>query len=175
MPKYVERDKVRPIPGAFGLERSKEEWERRYRPMGSFYDGTGKYRHALRILIDEEYGYREWLWTYFGTVEELVADWKAGRRPVSFWGAAKGGGWKGELDQVHWSAREDGVSRLYLVETGEIIGCITRYWVHEPGGPDGTAHVHEQDDSSLRIRYYELHGLDPVTEKIHVLDAMAAI
>lgn len=161
MPKYrEERELTRPIPGAHGLERSKEEWEKRCRPNAAFLSGTGHYADHLRILISEEYGYREWLWTFPGTVEEVIEEWKAGRVP----GICSRRRIKGEVDRVDWRADPDGEAHravLTLWDTGEVVECI-RY-VHRiqpwPGAADGVAHVHEFDDSELKIGHYRVEGL----------------
>lgn len=36
------------------------------------------------VIVDEEYGYRHWLWIYPGTKEELIADWKVGKAPLDY-------------------------------------------------------------------------------------------
>ena len=38
--------------------------------------------HFLKILVEEGYGYRYWLWKYYGTVEELVEEWLALTEPL---------------------------------------------------------------------------------------------
>ena len=36
---------------------------------------------TTKVWVTEEYGYREWLWIHPGSVDDVVADWKAGRIP----------------------------------------------------------------------------------------------
>ena len=36
----------------------------------------------LKIYIEEEYGFRHWVWNYVGTKKQLIADWKAGKYPT---------------------------------------------------------------------------------------------
>ena len=38
----------------------------------------------IRILIEEEYGYRHWNWLYPGTKEELIDDWKNKKIPFLY-------------------------------------------------------------------------------------------
>jgi hypothetical protein len=165
---------------------SREEWERRNRADADFLDGTGVYQNALRIYVDEEYGYREWLWTYPGTIKELVEDWKEGLRPLRARSRCrhrtyiKYGQWstfRGEFDRITWRVwgnRRYGRPTLsdhpVISETGEQVVCL-----EYPDSFHGQAHIHDEDDSYLKIGYYELYGLREVTEKIHVLDALAAI
>lgn len=79
----------------------------------------------VKIFISEEYGYRSWSWDYPGTKEELIADWKAKRRPVDFWGAK---------------------------ETGYLGIVAPAAMLDEHNKPrDATAHVHCQDDTYLEI------------------------
>lgn len=35
----------------------------------------------MKIFIEEEYGYAYYLWDYPGSIEELIADYRAGRAP----------------------------------------------------------------------------------------------
>jgi hypothetical protein len=45
----------------------------------------------LKIYLEEEYGFRHWVWSYSGTKKQLIADWQAGRYPTSsyFYGIGK--------------------------------------------------------------------------------------
>lgn len=38
----------------------------------------------LKIFLTEEYGYRQWIWTFPGTKEELIITWKSGNAPLNF-------------------------------------------------------------------------------------------
>jgi len=84
MPKHVERERF-PVPGAFGLERSKERseenWLRRTQSNWDYLNRAGSYQDHLYIYVEEEYGYRSHVWTYPGTAQELVEDWCAGLTP----------------------------------------------------------------------------------------------
>lgn len=181
----IDERELRVIPGAFGFDKELQVKQFMRRADKHFLDGTGHYKNQLRILIAEEYGFRDWLWTYPGTIQELVADWKAGRRPLYPGRYARHGQattglrcFSGEIDLVYWDRdyymgadREEHVyRRLVLAETQSTIDCI-----RNENDLDGTAHVHEEDDSYLRVGYYELRGLDDVIEHIEVLDALADI
>jgi len=176
MPKYVERDKVRPIPGAFGLERSKEAWEKRNRASAGYLSCSRRYSNHLYIFVEEEYGYRSYLWVYPGEAEELVEDWCNGRTP---WGNRNGLGrrFKGEFDAVEFESPESerGLPwprslQLVLCETGEVFEGFRHL-----SDFDGSAHIHEEEDSALRVGYYEVRGVREPKVTIHVLDALAAI
>jgi hypothetical protein len=198
MPIYMEERDLRPVPGAFGITMRREEWERLNRPDRDFLDGTGPYKNHLRIHIDEEYGYKEWLWTYPGTVRELVEDWKAGYRPVfgrhswnwswKWSSELERKGFRGELDEITWKeyslpspGLQTGVLRSLpsrrqrsehpiIVETGQPVTFLT-----DIDSFHGEAHIHQEDDSWLKVSYYELYGLREVKEIIHVLDALASL
>lgn len=176
-----------PIPGAFGYDRELQIKQFQRRADAAFLDGTGHYKNHLRIHIEEEYGYRDWLWTYPGTILELVADWKAGRRPIGGMGlrsysrgySGEGRrGFSGEIDLVYWdrdyymgsNGEECVYRRLVLAETHATITCI-----QTNDDFDGYAHVHEEEDSYLHVGYYKLTGLDEIHETIEVLDALADI
>ncbi|MGD9729664.1 MAG: hypothetical protein AB7L09_02685 [Nitrospira sp.] len=175
MPKYVEERDLAPVAGAFGITQRLIEWARDNRADSRFCDGTGPYRNCLRIGVTEEYGYREWMWTYPGTVDELIADWVAGRRPIGhsydYWSThGRQPTYQGSSDRITWYAREckrepDPIYREFagesgivdhpfLVETGQPVFCVRGY-----DGWHGTAHVHEDDDSELDIDFYRVSGL----------------
>ena len=138
VPKYVERDKVRPIPGAYGLERSKVEWERRNRRNAQYLTQTGYYADKLYIYADIEYGYAAYLWIYPGSPKELVDDYVANRVP---WTLNK---FKGECDPVAFRTpqSERGKSfprklELILIETDQVI--------------EGFNHISHFDGEVLRL------------------------
>jgi hypothetical protein len=196
MPKYVEEREMPPVPGAFGVTMELGQWIRSHRADADFYEGTGPYKDCLRILIEEEYGYKTWLWTYFGTVEQLISDWKTGHRPVysgtgrNMYGIPRSLPWSGELDEITWrpkycaktpafqDPRElvwmNGIGEHpYIIETGYPVLCIDGI-----DGFDGTAHVHEHDDSVLDISFYKLRGLRDVEVEVvpwRVLGEMSKI
>ena len=184
MPKYVEEREVMPVPGAFGVTMALSDWIRAHRADADFYNGDGRYKHCLRIYLEEEYGYREWLWTYPGTAEELVEDWAAGNRPLA--PRYQGRGWsrpgwrpdyRGDFDEITWrpnycrqrpdpwivehlgdytmgtGRRETSIYPL-LIQTGYPVLCI-----EGRDGFDGTAHVHEDEDSVLNVSYFRVRGL----------------
>lgn len=176
MPKYVERDRVRPVPGAFGLERSKESWERRHRPNAQYLTRTGYYADKLYIYVEEEYGYRSYLWVYPGTPKELVEDWCCRRVPwnsPNWWGHR----FRGEFDAVDFTTIKADRYKPYprrleliLNESREVFDGFNHL-----GDFDGRAHFHEEDDSYLKIDYYEVRGSREPEVIIHVLDALAAL
>lgn len=75
----------------------------------------------LIILMNEEYGYREWCWSYPGTEEELIEDWKRGLIPFF------SENYQGKIEQI-----KD--RRIERWEKAQL-----------------TAHIHEEEDSWLRI------------------------
>jgi len=173
MPKHIERTWVFPLPGAFGLEQSKVEWERRNRPNAHYLTRTGYYADKLYVYVSEEYGYASYLWVYPGTPEELVDDWCGCKTP--FWGRSK---YRGEFDRVSLHTPEhkrglpyqQGSLQLVLCNTDEVIEGFSHI-----SHFDGEVHIHEQDDSYLKIGFYEVHGIRPAEVTYLVLDALAAI
>ena len=171
MPKYGERTWVFPVPGAYGLERSKQEWERRNRPNAQYLTRTGYYADKRYIYGEEEYGYASYLWVYPGTPEELVEDWCNRRTP---WNRPE---FKGEFDPVDFQTidadREKPFPRrleLVLRWSGEVIEGFSHL-----SHFDGEIHIHEQDDSYLKVGFYEVEGIRPAAVTYLVLDALAAI
>ena len=182
MPSHDERSWMRPIPGAFGLERSKEAWERRNRPNAQYLTRTGVYASHLYIYVEEEYGYASFLWIYPGTPKELVDDWCNRRTP---WGSGlspSGGSlpgkrFRGEFDPVDFTTmkadREKEWPRrleLVLCPTGETIEGFSHI-----SDFDGNCHIHEEDDSYLKVGYYEVNGVREPEVSFAVLDAIAAL
>jgi hypothetical protein len=172
MPKYAERDRVRPIPGAFGKERTKEDWAR-VSPRAQHLAQRGIYEDYLYVLVEEEYGFLTFLWVYPGTAKELVDDWCDGVVPWRSW---KGRHWRGEFDPVHFMRPKEfygkpynGPLELSLVETQEVFegrGCFEDF--------DGHAHYHEEDDSYLKVGFYEVNGVMNPMVTFHALDALVA-
>jgi hypothetical protein len=177
MPKYVEERQAKyPVPGAFGLERSKEEWERRNRPNDQYLTRTGVYADKLYIYVDIEYGYASFLWVYPGTAKELVEDWCCRRVP---WNSPNwlGHKYRGEFDPVSLQTVEADRGNLYprrleliLDESEEVIEGFRHI-----SDFDGTAHSHEEDDTCLKVGYYEVRGAREPEVIIHVLDALASL
>lgn len=52
----------------------------------------------LKIILEEEYGYRTWLWSYPESKEQLIADWLAGNAPLNFFNPSKGN-YKGTMER----------------------------------------------------------------------------
>lgn len=83
------------------------------------------------VALEEEYGYRQWLWYFEGTEDELVACWQQRRAPTNFFNPSKGN-YEGKVFEV-------------IPETLDLYrSCEIR------------AHAHMPDDSYLAIRndYY---------------------
>ncbi len=38
----------------------------------------------IKILCNEEHGYKHWYWNYPGTIDELIVDWKVGKIPFLY-------------------------------------------------------------------------------------------
>ena len=86
----------------------------------------------MQILVDEEYGFRHWLWTpNQESAEELMEHWKSMEPKFEDFSVMHdarvlGGNWK-EMEYEPW---------LDLFDSGN---------------HDGVAHVHEYEDSWIRI------------------------
>lgn len=78
----------------------------------------------LKIYVDEEYGYRSWVWTFPGTKKELQAAWDRGDRPDCFLNPSFGK-YPGTMKQT----------------SGHF----------DPKSFDGYAHVHEKEDTWLDL------------------------
>ena len=59
---------------------------------------------------------------------------------------------------------------LVLSDTGEVIEGFSHI-----SHFDGSAHFHMEDDSSLKVGYYEVRGFKDPEVIVHVLDALAAL
>lgn len=107
-----------------------------------------KVRGPVKVSVEEEYGYRLWTWDYPGTVEELVADWKAGVAPLNFFDPSMSD-FKGTLVLVR------GRRRVGTNPDGS--GIFTeRYDLPQPELDAWYAnplciHTHMPDDSYLRV------------------------
>jgi hypothetical protein len=101
-----------------------------------------------KIWITEEYGYREWIWEYPGTQEELIADWAAGKAPLNFFNPSSGAGelYKGTMTQFDICELMD-VDGFKLL----LLGGDSTQEVMERIGAVGRAHVHEEEDTWLSI------------------------
>ena len=83
------------------------------------------------IFIEEEYGYRMWLWTYPGTKGELLADWKVGKAPLNFFNPSQGN-FSGKMEQIGYDIDLTALSAMQ-------------------DSADGYAHVHMDEDTYLAI------------------------
>jgi hypothetical protein len=83
----------------------------------------------MKIYICEEYGYREWIWDYPGTVEELISDWKAGIAPLNFMNPSEGT-YRGTMIQI----TDDDLESVNIKVMFPIRG-----------------HVHMEDDTYLEV------------------------
>jgi len=173
MPKYREERQLKaPVPGAFGLgangdARDMDLWQLTQR--------QARYRDRLYIFVEEEYGYASYLWTYPGTPEELVDDWCAGRVPWS--GPLDKPLYRGEFNPAAFHTHEANRGMPYprslelrLTETNQVVEGFSHI-----SHFDGIAHYHEEDDSHLRVGFYEVNGFRKPEVVFHVLDALAAI
>lgn len=86
----------------------------------------------MKILVEEEYGYRCWLWVFPGTTAELIADWKAGKAPLDFFNPSRSD-FRGKLSQLRsWEK----IRKLYVKVNAGKLAYI---------------HTHEPEDSFLLI------------------------
>jgi len=90
----------------------------------------------MRIWIREEFGYRDWLWTFDGTKEEVLLQWKLGRAPISFFGIRQQKEYDGKCEEYY----PDNLNDYY--------NC------------DIYAHVHMSDDTMIEIdgKTYDIDG-----------------
>ena len=113
----------------------------------------------LRVFVEEEYGYRYWTWNFPGTVDELIAEWKAGRIPSV--GYIYRGEFKGTCEQVETPSFDPfpGVSdeeylahpEKYDVEDEALLKELGGMWDVFLSKYDATCHIHEESDSVLSI------------------------
>lgn len=104
-------------------------------------------RDALVVAVQEEYGYREWLWVYPGTVEELRADWEAGRAPTNFFNP-RNGNYRGTMVLIadeDWNEEGEAITNPY--GTRDELDAVS--WAASRAGL--SAHVHVEDDTYLNI------------------------
>ncbi len=119
----------------------------------------------LKIYLDEEYGYREWVWFFPGTKEEILTEWKTGHRPIS-----ASPDIKGTVSQIFFkrdpskSGKEAFTPFLFSLESneegdpinapfdarGNLLG-IPIEGVSDMTFFDGFGHVHEKNDTYLEI------------------------
>lgn len=171
MGKYIEQDTERSVPGAFGngsprgIRRSPTAWV-------NYLNRKVSYLNDLYIYVEEEYGYRAFLWIYPGDKEALVDDWVKGRTPwlVDY-------DHKGEFIPVDFTTCASDRYKPYPRKL-ELVACDSGQVIKgfsELAHFDGLAHIHEEDDSYLKIEYYEVRGIKHPKVEMHILDALAAI
>ena len=91
-------------------------------------------RDLVNVLLDEEYGYRQWFWRTGMTREELVAFWKALPTMEPYFFSPKG--LPGNLEQIRQGADE----------------APEDFWLRYEGlqaQAGWTGHIHMDDDSFL--------------------------
>jgi len=130
----------------------------------------------IYIELEEEYGYRQWIWAFPGTAEEALAEWEAGYRPLGFFGPSNKG-FKGTIHQVHytyvWSDVSPRGKPFHCQGRGRANFCdecsklvVTEYVSSDDStGTEipfsavtsfkdfsGHGHVHEKDDTYLEVK-----------------------
>ena len=85
----------------------------------------------IKVFVEEEYGYRYWIWEYPGTKEELIADWKAHKAPLCYFDP-RNSKFEGELKSADIDHRD--------VKIADI-----------ENGCDAYAHVHWDEDTVLKF------------------------
>jgi hypothetical protein len=128
--------------------------------------------------IEEEFGFRDWVWAFPGTPAEALAEWKAGRRPLH----GNKTGFLGTIHQVGfipvWRNQPDFHCKdkrrwefcfpCQEVQVEEFQGsdlvpfpAITNYTQFA-----GEGHVHEEDDTYLDVKgvghFHDRHAKCPV-------------
>jgi hypothetical protein len=96
---------------------------------------------ALVVALEEEYGYRYWLWVYPGTVEQLKADWKRGHAPMDFFDPSEGC-YEGTMVEV--------TTELDTVEGTSERPLWPIFLAADKAGL--YAHVHEPEDTFLLVQ-----------------------
>lgn len=81
----------------------------------------------VKVLVVEEYGFRNWIWEFPGSKEELIRDWKKGARPDGFFNPS--------LPEEKYRGSMK----------------LIRRSVDAHGPFDANAHVHEEDDTFLMV------------------------
>lgn len=80
----------------------------------------------MKLIVEEEYGFRYWLWNVEGTKDEIQSLFKKVTGIPTYY--AERGDLGGEWKQVEWEECRE------LADSGEY---------------DGFAHIHNDDDSKL--------------------------
>ena len=120
---------------------------------------------TTKVWVTEEYGYREWLWIHPGSVDDVVADWKAGRIPTCihvyrYDDASREAHWDSCVEnwQLPEEEREKRSNSLWEPQTGNYAGTCQlwdpklAHWMKLEQDCSG----HEDDEPFLRAAI-ELH------------------
>ena len=83
----------------------------------------------MRLIVEEEYGFKYWFWNVEGTKEEIQKNFEETTGVVTYYAERDGlgGDWE-EVEYEEWIQRE------------------------LDGEYDGFAHIHNDNDSSIRWR-----------------------
>ena len=103
----------------------------------------------MLIIIDEEYGYRTWLWRYPHDKKQLIEDWKAGKAPLNFYDPSFGT-FDGKLTRLKGTWPRKGGPSVVLSQV-PFIEARTKKEARELC--DADAHVHDADDTELVFRH----------------------
>lgn len=104
-------------------------------------------RDALVVAVQEEYGYREWLWVYPGTEDELRADWNSGLAPTNFFNPSVGD-YRGTMIEIADEVEgPDGNDVSNPFGTREDLEKVS--WAASRAKL--SAHVHTEEDTFLYI------------------------
>ncbi|MDB4278658.1 hypothetical protein N9917_03570 [Deltaproteobacteria bacterium] len=99
---------------------------------------------TVTVYVDEEYGYRSWVWETGMTAEELVAWWTGLETVMSYFFSPSG--LPGTMTQVHLGAEAFAVH-----ETNEPIPFPAGYHYKDDRPRDyWKAHMHIEEDSFLQ-------------------------
>jgi hypothetical protein len=96
---------------------------------------------SLVVAVNEECGYRYWLWVFHGTEAELRAAWLSGKAPTNFWNPSEGE-YPGVMVQVEWDQFTDTEPLRPIWDEARAAGLY--------------AHVHTDEDTYLIIRGEEV-------------------
>jgi len=114
---------------------------------------------STKVWIIEEYGYRNWLWVHPGTIDDVIAAWKSGERPVGFWGRHDAG-FAGTCEQI-WphddvlaayeaDLMSEDEARVKLAVAALALGQDPNAYA-QILGVAAYGHVHEEDDTYLIV------------------------
>lgn len=139
----------------------------------------------LKVLIEEEYGYRYWSWSFPGTAEELVAEWKAGRTPNGI-GYVYCGEFKGTITQIPepictLTPEEEALpvdAELSPERHAECLTELENKWRDLFAQHDAFAFIHEPEDSWIMTEVdgaKKIPWTAPVDHDYIMSDLLAAV